>query len=105
MAAMTPVRRVVGIPTAFNFLSPPVNPWHVRYQLMGVFDRQLAPAMAAVLKAQGSLHVLVVCGDGGMDGASLSSLPSCPHRHCQLSKRQLSYHRCVLIRSRTLLVY
>ncbi|WP_298386872.1 anthranilate phosphoribosyltransferase [Ferrimicrobium sp.] len=73
MAAVAPVRRALGIPTAFNFLGPLVNPGHARYQLVGVFDRRLAPSMAAVLKAQGSVHALVVCGDDGMDEVSLSS--------------------------------
>ena len=71
MAAVAPIRRALGIPTAFNFLGPLVNPGHARHQLVGVFDRRLAPAMAEVLVALGSEHALVVCGDDGMDEVSL----------------------------------
>jgi anthranilate phosphoribosyltransferase len=71
MAAVAPVRRALGIPTAFNFLGPLVNPGHARHQLVGVFDRRLAPAMAEVLAALGSEHALVVSGDDGMDEVSL----------------------------------
>lgn len=71
MAAVAPIRRALGIPTAFNFLGPLVNPGHARYQLVGVFDRRLAPAMAQVLAALGSEHALIVNGDDGMDEVSL----------------------------------
>jgi len=73
MAAVAPVRRALGIPTAFNFLGPLVNPGRAKYQLVGVFDRRLAPSMAEVLRAQGSEHALVVSGDDGMDEVSLST--------------------------------
>ncbi|WP_298211693.1 anthranilate phosphoribosyltransferase [Ferrimicrobium sp.] len=73
MAAVAPVRRALGIPTAFNFLGPLVNPGHAQYQLVGVFDRGLAPIMAQVLLALGSQHALIVSGEDGMDEVSLTA--------------------------------
>ncbi|WP_298335618.1 anthranilate phosphoribosyltransferase [Ferrimicrobium sp.] len=73
MAAVAPIRRALGIPTAFNFLGPLVNPGRARYQLVGVFDRSLAPTMANVLLALGSQHALIVSGDDGMDEVSLTA--------------------------------
>jgi len=72
MAAVAPVRRVLGIPTAFNFLGPLVNPARASFQLVGVFDRALCQAIAQVLPRLGSRHSLVVHGDRGMDELSLA---------------------------------
>jgi anthranilate phosphoribosyltransferase len=71
MAQVAPVRRALGVPTAFNFLGPLVNPGRARHQLVGVFDASMAPLMAEVLAALGSAHALVVTGEDGMDEISL----------------------------------
>jgi len=71
MAQVAPVRRALGVPTAFNFLGPLVNPARARHQLVGVFDAHMAPYMAEVLGALGSAHALVVTGEDGMDEVSL----------------------------------
>ncbi len=72
MAVVAPVRRTLGIPTAFNFLGPLVNPAHASFQLVGVFDRALCQTIAQVLPRLGARHALVVHGDRGMDELSLS---------------------------------
>ena len=61
------VRSQVGIPTVFNLLGPLSHPAHVKRQVLGVLDRPLAPTMAAVLQATGSIRSLVVHGDGLYD--------------------------------------
>ena len=61
------VRTQVGISTIFNLLGPLSHPARVRRQVLGVLERSLAPTMAAVLQATGSLRSLVVHGDGSFD--------------------------------------
>lgn len=65
-----PVRRELGVPTAFNFLGPLANPTRVRRQVVGVGDPAMAAKMAGVLAAGGAEHVLVVHGAGGLDELS-----------------------------------
>ena len=61
------VRTEVGIPTVFNLLGPLSHPGRVQRQVLGVPERSLAPTMAAVLQATGSVRSLVVHGDGRFD--------------------------------------
>ena len=61
------VRSQVGIPTVFNLLGPLSHPGHARRQVIGVPEASLAPGMAAVLQATGSVRSLVVHGDGRFD--------------------------------------
>ena len=63
----TPVRRELGVPTAFNFLGPLANPAGVRRQVVGVGDPAMAMKMCGVLAANGATHVLVVHGSDGLD--------------------------------------
>jgi anthranilate phosphoribosyltransferase len=65
-----PVRRELGVPTAFNFLGPLANPARVRRQVLGVGDPAMAEKMAQVLVAGGASHVLVVHGADGLDELS-----------------------------------
>lgn len=71
-----PVRRELGVPTAFNFLGPLANPARVRRQVVGVGDPVMAPKMAGVLAAGGSRRVMVVHGAGGLDELSTAGLSS-----------------------------
>lgn len=64
-----PIRRELGVPTAFNLLGPMANPAGVRRQLIGVADPGLAEVMVAALAARGSTHAWVVHG-GGLDELS-----------------------------------
>jgi anthranilate phosphoribosyltransferase len=65
-----PVRRELGVPTAFNFLGPLANPARVRRQVVGVGDPAMASKMVHVLAAGGAEHVMVVYGAGGLDELS-----------------------------------
>jgi anthranilate phosphoribosyltransferase len=70
MRHSVPVRRELGVPTAFNFLGPLANPAGVRRQVVGVGDAAMAEKMARVLAAGGADHVLVVHGADGLDELS-----------------------------------
>ena len=61
------VRSQVGISTIFNLLGPLSHPGHIQRQVLGVLEQPLAPTMAAVLQATGSVRSLVVHGDGRFD--------------------------------------
>jgi anthranilate phosphoribosyltransferase len=67
MRHVGPVRSEVGISTVFNLLGPLSHPGHVKRQVLGVLERSLAPTMASVLQATGSVRSLVVHGDGLYD--------------------------------------
>ncbi|MGH9057431.1 MAG: anthranilate phosphoribosyltransferase [Acidimicrobiales bacterium] len=70
MRHAVPVRRDLGVPTAFNFLGPLANPALVRRQVVGVGDPSMGEKMARVLAEGGATHVLVVHGSGGLDELS-----------------------------------
>jgi anthranilate phosphoribosyltransferase len=70
MRHAVPVRRELGVPTAFNFLGPLANPARVRRQVLGVGDPAMAPKMARVLAAGGATRALVVHGADGLDELS-----------------------------------
>ncbi len=50
-----------------DLLLPLANPAHAQHYLLGVADGELAPKVAEVLRALGSVHALVIHGDDGMD--------------------------------------
>ena len=59
-------RRELGVPTAFNFLGPMINPAHVQASAVGVANERMAPLVAGVLAKRGS-RGLVVRVDDGLD--------------------------------------
>ncbi len=59
-------RRELGVPTAFNFLGPLINPAQPAGGLVGCANPIMAPVMAAVFAGRGGT-VLVVRGDDGLD--------------------------------------
>ncbi|MDZ5446487.1 anthranilate phosphoribosyltransferase [Micromonospora sp. 4G57] len=61
-----PVRREIGVPTAFNFLGPLTNPARPRAGAVGCFDLRMAPVMAAVFADRGD-SVIVMRGEDGLD--------------------------------------
>lgn len=73
MAQVAPVRRSLGVPTAFNVLGPLVNPGRARAQLVGVWSPALLEPVAHVLAAIGVRHALVVHSDDGLDEVSVSA--------------------------------
>ena len=73
MRFVGPVRKDLGVPTVFNFLGPLINPARTRRQLVGVSDPAMAPIMAGVFGATGSIHTLIVHADDGLDELSVTS--------------------------------
>lgn len=67
MRHVGPVRQELAIRTIFNILGPLANPADARYQLLGVYAKELAEPMAKVLKNLGSERAWVVHGSDGMD--------------------------------------
>ena len=73
MRHAAPVRREIGIRTAFNVLGPLTNPARVQRQLIGVADPGLGEKVARVLDLMGCQAALVVHGDDGLDEVSLGA--------------------------------
>ncbi|GHJ06517.1 anthranilate phosphoribosyltransferase [Micromonospora humidisoli] len=61
-----PVRREIGVPTAFNFLGPLTNPARPHAGAVGCFDARMAPVMAEVFAGRGD-SVIVMRGEDGLD--------------------------------------
>jgi anthranilate phosphoribosyltransferase len=59
-------RRELGVPTAFNFLGPMINPANVQASAVGVANEKMAPLVAGVLAKRGS-RGLVFRGNDGLD--------------------------------------
>lgn len=67
-----PVRKELGVRTIFNILGPLSNPAGATMQLLGVYDRKLVEPLAQVLSNLGVKRGLVVCGDDGLDEATVT---------------------------------
>ena len=79
MKSIMPIRRALGVRTAFNILGPMTNPAGAAAQVMGVYAPHLVPIAANVLAALETRHAFVVHGylsekaeDGGHDELSIS---------------------------------
>ena len=72
MKYAAPVRREIGVRTAFNILGPLTNPARAEHQVLGVARRDLAPVMIEALRRLGSKRALVVHGDDGDDEVSIA---------------------------------
>jgi anthranilate phosphoribosyltransferase len=64
-----PVRRELGVPTAFNYLGPLTNPARPTSLAVGVADPAMGPVLAGVYASRGE-SALVFHGDGGLDELS-----------------------------------
>lgn len=73
MRFAAPVRREIGVPTAFNFVAPLSNPARPRRQVLGVSDPSLATKMVEVLRANGATRAMVVYGHDGLDELTITS--------------------------------
>lgn len=60
------VRRDLGVATAFNFLGPLTNPAQPRYAAVGSADARMAPLLAGVFAARGTVAA-VFRGEDGLD--------------------------------------
>jgi len=68
-----PVRKALAMRTVFNVLGPLTNPAGARRQVLGVYDRKLLSLLAEALRELGSVHVLVVASEDGLDEISVSA--------------------------------
>ncbi len=66
-------RKEMTVRTVFNLLGPLTNPAGAKRQLLGVYDRSLVRPVAEVLRALGSIHVMVVHSDDGLDEISIAA--------------------------------
>ena len=73
MRFVGPVRRMLGIRTAFNLLGPLSNPSRPTRLLLGTADPSAARKMAEVLGASGVTRAWVVHSEDGFDELSLSA--------------------------------
>ena len=71
-ARVAGVRRQLGIHTTFNLLGPLSNPAGAPRQIIGVWRRELAEKLAAVLAALGTERSWVVHGEDGLDEITLA---------------------------------
>jgi len=60
-------RREMGMRSIFNILGPLSNPSGAKYQLIGVFGRELTKTFAEAMNMMGVKRALVVHGEDGMD--------------------------------------
>lgn len=66
-------RRELGLRTMFNLLGPLTNPAQAPRQILGVYDRRWLRPLAEVMQALGSVHVLVVHSEDGLDEFSIAA--------------------------------
>lgn len=66
-------RRELGIRTLFNLLGPLTNPAAAPNQVVGVYSETWVEPLAAALRELGSLHVLVVHAEDGLDEISIGA--------------------------------
>jgi anthranilate phosphoribosyltransferase len=67
MKAVMPIRRALGVRTAFNILGPilnPTNPAGASAQVLGVYAEHLVPTVANTLAKLNTRHAFVVHGSG-----------------------------------------
>lgn len=97
-----PVRKELGIRTIFNILGPLANPAGATMQLLGVYDRKLVDPLAKVLSNLGVKRGLVVCGNDGLDEATVTGPTQvCEIRFGELTRyeitpEQFGLNRCAL---------
>lgn len=82
-----PTRRELGIPTAFNFLGPLVNPARCEANAVGVANLDKVPLVVGVFRTRGAT-ALVFRGDDGLD-----ELTTTGHSHIwEVSRGSVTEH-------------
>ncbi len=66
-------RREIGVRTIFNLLGPLSNPADAKFQLMGVYDKNLVEPLTKVLSQLGVKRAFVVHGVEGLDEVSITA--------------------------------
>lgn len=64
MRHVAPIRKALATPTIFNVLGPLLNPAHLTYQLMGVWDPSMLDMIAESMVKLGRKRALIVHGAG-----------------------------------------
>jgi anthranilate phosphoribosyltransferase len=67
----------LGIRTVFNVLGPLANPAGAKYQLLGVYSKDMVKPLAEVLAALGVKRLIAVHGEEGLDEVSPSGKTYC----------------------------
>lgn len=70
MKEVAPIRKALGIRTVFNILGPMTNAARAQHVVIGVFQEELVPLMAASLKEVGNVEHGVVIHGVGLDEIS-----------------------------------
>jgi anthranilate phosphoribosyltransferase len=71
---VAPVRMELGVRTLLNCLGPLLSPIGARYQLVGVYEKNLVESLAGALLELGAERALVVHGEDGMDELTTTGL-------------------------------
>ena len=66
-------RKEMAVRTIFNLLGPLTNPAGACRQVIGVFDSRWLEPLAKVLQQLGSVHVMIVHSDDGLDEMSIAA--------------------------------
>ncbi len=66
------LRRKIGVPTFFNLLGPLLNPAEVDRQIIGTAFPEKMELIAETCRLLNKKHVLVVCGEDGLDEVTLT---------------------------------
>ena len=65
-----PVRKTLGIKTIMNILGPLSNPAGAKYQMLGVYSKELLKPVALAAKMLGAKRVMVITSEDGFDEIS-----------------------------------
>lgn len=82
-------RKEMGVRTLFNLIGPMSNPANANHQLIGVYDSKWVVPVAEVLKKLGSVHVLVVNAEDGLDEISIAA----PTTVAELKNGEISVYK------------
>ncbi len=73
------IRKGIGAKTIFNLLGPLINPAVVKRQIMGVYDVGRIEKVAQTLQKSGSIEVMVVSSEDGLDEITLCAPTKVAH--------------------------